>query len=52
MTEIPLALLPVLFLTGAVAGLIDAIEPAAAIVERMVADAVRQLERHGDATLA
>lgn len=37
---------------GEAAGLIDAIEPAGVIVERMVAGAVRHLMRHGGATLA
>ena len=37
---------------GEAAGLIEAIEPAALIVERMAADAVEQLARHGGATLA
>jgi len=36
---------------GEAAGLIDDIQPAAVIVERMVADAVRQLERHGGAEI-
>ena len=37
---------------GEAAGLIDAIEPAAPIVERMVSEAAQQLTRHGGATLA
>ncbi len=37
---------------GEAAGLIDAIEPAALIVERMAAEAAQQLARHGGATLA
>ena len=37
---------------GEAAGLIDAIEPAARIVERMAAEAAQQLARHGGATLA
>lgn len=37
---------------GEAAGLIHAIEPAAAIVEAMVAQAVHLLEHHGDAMLA
>ena len=37
---------------GEAAGLIDAIEPAAVIVERMVSEAAQQLTRHGGATLA
>lgn len=36
---------------GEAAGLIDAIEPAAAIVERMVDEAVLRLQRYGGATL-
>ncbi len=36
---------------GEAAGLIHAIDPAAVIVERMVAEAVRCLERHGGAML-
>ena len=36
---------------GEAAGLIDAIEPAAAIVERMVDEAVLHLQRYGGATL-
>ena len=37
---------------GEAAGLIEAIEPAALIVERMAAEAAQQLARHGGATLA
>jgi len=37
---------------GEAAGVIDAVEPAAVIVERMVADAALRLGRHGGATLA
>lgn len=37
---------------GEAAGLIHAIEPATAIVERMVADAASLLSRHGGATLS
>jgi len=37
---------------GEAAGLIHAIEPAAEIVQRMVADAESHLKRHGGATLS
>ncbi|MFA5912148.1 MAG: nitronate monooxygenase [Burkholderiales bacterium] len=37
---------------GEAAGLIEAIEPAALIVERMAAEAAQQLARHGGAALA
>jgi nitronate monooxygenase len=37
---------------GEATGLIHAIEPAAAIVERMVADAAPQLSRHDDARIS
>jgi nitronate monooxygenase len=36
---------------GEAAGLVDAIEPAGFIVERMARDAALELRRHGDATL-
>ena len=37
---------------GEMAGIIHSIEPAAVIVERMVADAAIQLARHGGATIS
>ena len=37
---------------GEAAGLVDAIEPAAALIDRMVAEAARQLESRGGAVLA